>query len=200
MKVYENNADYIRYLIKKDPNLKELFESPEKVEFELTKDYFRFLLTAIVFQQLSGKVAQIIFNRILTLFENDITPAKLLEADFDKLRECGLSARKISYMQNAAELIQIGTVHFEDIDNLNNQEVIDMVTKIKGIGPWTADMFLMTALGRDNIFSVLDLGLRNALNKLYKKELTKDEMIEISKLWDPYQSVVSHYLWRYLER
>lgn len=199
MKIYRNNGPYIEYLVERDPKLSIIFQSPEKIEFHLSEDHFHYLLSAITFQQLSGRVAQTIFNRVEALFDQDITPQKVLNASFDELRVCGLSSQKISYYKSLAELVAQGIVQFTNVKDMSDESVIEMVTKIKGIGPWTADMFLMFALGRDDIFSVLDLGLRKAVCTVYGKDFTKDEILQISQKWIPYRSVVSHYLWHYLE-
>ncbi len=199
MKTYRNDAPYIEYLIKKDPKLEVIFKKTEKIEFEITNDYFNFFVRTIVFQQLSGKVATVIFNRLSSLLKNQVTPGMILAASFDDLRACGLSARKISYIQNLAELVTAGEVDFTDIDIMTNEKIAEMVTKIKGIGPWSAEMFLMFALGRDDVFSSSDLGLATALKKIYDQDLNQKEIETISKKWIPYRSVVAHFLWHYNE-
>lgn len=198
--VYHRDGDIIRHLIKKDGHLEELFAQPEEVVVNLIDASFAALAEAIVAQQLSGKVAEVIWGRVKTLLNNRIEPEEVLKAEFDELRKCGLSSRKAEYIQSLATKVISKEVDFNNIENRSNQEIIDMLVKVKGIGPWTAEMFLMFSLGREDVFSVLDLGLRNGLQKLYKKEMTHEEMMEISKKWSPYQSVVSHYLWRYNQR
>jgi len=195
--VYQQHSSIIHQLIMQDPNLEELFSICSEVSVPLMDDYFVSLAGAIVGQQLSGKVADVIYKRVETLFAGEITADKMHRAGFDDLRACGLSARKIEYLQSLASKVSNQEVDFSRMDSLSNQEVIDMLVQIKGIGPWTAEMFLMFSLGREDVFSVLDLGLRNGLQKLYKQELKPSEMVEIAKKWSPYQSVVSHYLWRY---
>ncbi|MDD3123990.1 MAG: DNA-3-methyladenine glycosylase, partial [Candidatus Izemoplasmatales bacterium] len=183
-----------------DPLLEELFIEPREITISLTDDYFLSIVSAIVGQQLSGKVAEVIYRRVNTLFEENITASKLANASFDDLRACGLSGRKIEYLQSLANHMIKGELDFSHIDEMSNQDIIDMLVKIKGIGPWTAEMFLLFSIGRENVFSVLDLGLRNGLIKLYKQELSPEEMLEISEKWNPYKSVVSHYLWRYVAK
>ncbi len=198
--VYRNDGEIIKELIKKDSHLKKLFEQPEEVTVNLIEASFAALAEAIVSQQLSGRVAEVIWGRVYALLKGNIVPNEVLKAAFDDLRKCGLSARKSEYIQSLASKVHSGEVHFTNIENMSNQEVIDMLVKVKGIGPWTAEMFLMFSLGREDVFSVLDLGLRNGLQKLYQKEMSHEEMIEMSKKWSPYRSVVSHYLWRYNQR
>ncbi|HPJ24213.1 MAG TPA: DNA-3-methyladenine glycosylase [Bacillota bacterium] len=187
-------------MIKKDPSLKPIFEAREKVDVTLDDDYFIVLVEAIVNQQLSGKVAQVIYGRLKNLLNNELTPGNILSSSFDDLRTCGLSARKIEYIQSLAKLVNSGEVHFRGIEEMTNQEIIDMLVKIKGIGPWTAEMFLLFSLGREDVFSVLDLGLRMAMKKLLGQELTKDQLLEKASKWAPYRSYVSHFLWYYLEK
>jgi DNA-3-methyladenine glycosylase II len=194
---YRNDGVVIKQLVLQDPLLEELFKEPSEITITLTDDYFLSIVSAIVGQQLSGKVAEVIYSRVNTLFEENITASKLANASFDDLRACGLSGRKIEYLQSLANHMIKGELDFSHIDEMSNQDIINMLVKIKGIGPWTAEMFLLFSIGRENVFSVLDLGLRNGLMKLYKQELAPEKMLEISEKWHPYKSVVSHYLWRY---
>jgi len=198
-KIYRGDSMAAKELIKKDPRLEKLFKHREEVVVNLHDDYFVVLVEAIVNQQLSGKVAAVIYGRIRALLKDNITTKSLLSASFDDLRACGLSARKIEYMQSLATLVESGEVHFRGIEKMSNEEIIEMLVKIKGIGPWTAEMFLMFSLGREDVFSVLDLGLRTSIQKLYAKDMTKEEILNESKKWIPYRSYVSHYLWYYLE-
>lgn len=198
--IYKSDGAIIRSLIQKDPQLAELFKEPREVKVNLIDASFAALAEAIVAQQLSGRVAEVIWGRVVNLLNKNIIPSEVVLAKFDDLRKCGLSARKAEYIQSLASKVISGEVHFNIIENMSNQEVIDMLVKVKGIGPWTAEMFLMFSLGREDVFSVLDLGLRNGLQKLYKREMTYQEMIDASLNWAPYRSVVSHYLWRYNAR
>ncbi|MGE0003332.1 MAG: DNA-3-methyladenine glycosylase [Candidatus Izemoplasmatales bacterium] len=197
---YRNDQEPILSLIQKHPILQTLFESPDEIHFELETNYFVALTSAIVSQQLSGKVATVIYNRLTTLLKQEITPENFLRQSFDDLRGCGLSGQKIRYLTSLAELVESGEVHFRGIEDMTDQEIIEMLTKIKGIGVWTAEMFLMFSMGREDVFSVLDLGLRSGLQKLYGKEMSKEEMVDIAMNWSPNRSVVSFYLWRYNER
>ncbi len=190
----------VQQLLIQDPRLSDLFETPEKIEYELATDYFQSLLSAIISQQLSGKVAKVIFDRVALFFKNELTPERIFSADTEALRECGLSYRKIEYIKSLADKVMTNQVYFKDIEKRTNHEIIEMLTKIKGIGPWTAEMFLIFSLGRKDVFSVLDLGLRNGLSKLYQETLTPEVMVEHSLKWSPFQTYVSLYLWRYNER
>lgn len=199
-KIYQNNSDIIKQLLIQDPKLSDLFDEPKQITVQLQDDYFLSLFGAIISQQLSSRVSEVIYNRVLDYYSGELSPIKVFSTDTEALRECGLSYRKVEYIKSLAEKILSKEVVLEDLDVLSNQEIINMLVKIKGIGPWTAEMFLIFSLGRENVFSVLDLGLRNGLMKLYNQELPHETMIEISRKWEPYQTVVSHYLWRYNAR
>lgn len=193
---YRNDSDIIYELIKKDPKLKSLFELKDEIVVHVSDRYFESLVDTIIAQQLSSKVAFVISNRVNQFFDNHITEIKLLEAKDEDLRGLGLSHQKIKYLKSLAECIHKGVVNLSHLECKTDQEIIEMLVKVKGIGVWTAQMFLMFSLGREDVFSVLDLGLRNALIRLYKDEtLTQEQMVQIAEKWSPYRSVVSHYLW-----
>ena len=143
----------VRRLVKQDPVLEKLFEKPRDIVISLTDDYFRMLVNAIVSQQLSGRVAAVIYERVENLLDRTMTPEAVIAASFDDLRACGLSSRKIDYIQSLAHLVHTGSVHFNGIEDMTNEEIIDMLVQIKGIGPWTAEMFLLFSLGREDVFS-----------------------------------------------
>lgn len=196
--IYKITGEKIKYLKEKDPNLIPLFDEDMEIKFEENNDYFMNLFSTIIAQQLSIKVASVIEQRAIEFFKGEVTPEKVVLADTEALRECGLSYRKIDYIKSLASKVLSEEVHFRDIEEMSNEQVIEMLVKIKGIGKWTAEMFLMFTLGREDVFSVLDLGLRTGFKKLYHNpELTEEEMEKIALLWAPYRSIVSFYLWRY---
>lgn len=193
---YHKDSKEVRELIEKDPKLTPLFERKNQIDVYINDDYFVSLVGTITAQQLSSKVANVIYNRLHNLCEKQITPQKITDFSEDELRSIGLSFQKIKYLKSLAEHMLLGKVEFIDIHDKTNQEVIDMLTQIKGIGVWSAQMFLMFSLGREDVFSVLDLGLRNAVKKLYQNDtLTHDQIEKMSEHWSPYRSIVSHYLW-----
>ncbi len=164
-----------------------------------SSEHFTRLCRSIVGQQLSVKAAQTIFTRFQNLFENNITPEKVLHMDTEKLRMCGISYPKIGYIQDLAEKVIEKKLILETLHKDDNETVIKNLTIIKGIGNWSAEMFLMFSLGRPDIFSVQDLGLRNAIKKLYGlEEPTKKELLEISEKWKPYRTFASMVLWKSL--
>lgn len=193
---YEFNSKEVQYLIKQDERLKNLFQNQKEVIVNVNDNYFESLVGTIVAQQLSGKVAQVIYQRVDNLFNQEITPHKILEIDDELLRSAGLSYQKIKYLKSLSSCYLDQTIDLAHLNLMTNQEIIDMLTKIKGIGIWSAQMFLMFSLGREDVYSVLDLGLRNAVKKLLNQpDLTNDEIEIISENWKPYRSIVSHYLW-----
>jgi len=193
---YHHDSKEVQALIQKDPMLKPLFERKHQIDVHINDDYFVSLVGTITAQQLSSKVATVIYNRLDNLCQNQITPQKIADFHEDELRSIGLSYQKIKYLKSLAEHMILGKVEFTDINDKSNEEIILMLTQIKGIGVWSAQMFLMFSLGREDVFSVLDLGLRNAVKRLYQKDdLTHDQIEKMSEQWSPYRSIVSHYLW-----
>ena len=194
--IYHQDSPVVSYLIDKDPRLKELFQRKKQIIVPISDDYFLSLVHTIIAQQLSSKVATVISTRLNEFFLHHITPKRMLKANDDDLRKLGLSHQKITYLKSLSECLITGKVHFNDIDQMKDQDVIDMLVQIKGIGVWTAQMFLIFSLGREDVFSVLDLGLRNVVKDIYKNpDLTQKEIETISQQWAPYRTVVSHFLW-----
>lgn len=193
---YKNNSKEVEYLIKKDPILKVLFQKTEEIKVNLSKDYFHSLVQTIVSQQLSSKVAAIIYQRLVDLLKNKITAKHILETKEEDLKSIGISRPKIKYLKSLAEHVQSGSLDFKGFDQMTDEDIINMLIKVKGIGIWTAQMFLMFSMGRQDVFSSLDLGLRNALKKLLNNEnMTLLEIEVYSQKWRPYRTIVSHYLW-----
>jgi DNA-3-methyladenine glycosylase II len=138
----------------------------------------------------------------MALFRNKkITPEKLLTLPDSKIRTVGTSWSKISYLKNLATHIQQKTIHLTKLPDMNNEDVIQELTKVKGIGPWTAEMFLMFSLGREDVFSYGDLGLRKAIKQLYKfkRDPTHKQLEQIVNRWAPYRTWAARILWRSLE-
>lgn len=153
--------------------------------------YFEDLVDAICSQQLSIKAAKTIFGRVKSLLVK-ITPENILSKTDQELRDCGLSWQKVSYIKDLSSKIINSELQITNLDKLDDEEVIKELVKVKGIGRWTAEMFLMFTLGRDDILPKDDLGINKALKNLNIKE--KD-----TKNWKPYRTVASWYLWRSLE-
>lgn len=163
---------------------------------------FETLVKSIVYQQLSGRVAQVIFERLQAAVpERLLTPQSVLSLRPAKMRALGLSKQKTAYIRDLARLTRDGVLDFEELLKLPDAEVIERLTKVKGIGVWTAHMFLIFALRRTNILPTGDLGIRAAIRKAYGlPELPKPAEIEtMSQRWHPYCTVAAWYLWRSLE-
>jgi DNA-3-methyladenine glycosylase II len=180
--------------------------------------HFKALIVAIINQQLSGKAADTIQKRFEALFANASqlsktpkrksrshkkfpTPEDVLRMPAAKLRKVGLSGMKISFMKDLSKKVLDGTVNFRAMKKWSDEEVIEHLVQVKGIGRWTAEMFLMFSLGREDVFSYGDLGLRNAMQKLYKLRAhpTPTQAEKIAEKWSPYRSLASRYLWASLE-
>lgn len=197
---YNIDSKEVQYLLQKDTILTPLFSLKDEIIVTIDDDYFVSLAGIIVAQQLSGKVARVIFNRLEKLCNDSITAEKISEFKDEDLRGIGISFQKIKYLRSLAECHLQKIIDFTNLNHLSDDEIINMLIKIKGIGVWSAQMFLIFSLGREDVFSVGDLGLRNAVKKVYNNpDLTEQEIIKISENWMPYRSVVSHYLWHHTD-
>ncbi len=194
--VYKNKSDVIEYLVSQDPLLINLFQLKDEIRVNINEHYFESLVDIMIAQQLSSKVSSVISKRIYDYYQGEITATKVFETKDEELRKLGLSHQKITYLKSLADSVIQGVITFLDMDKKSDQEITSMLIKVKGIGIWSAQMFLIFSLGREDVFSVLDLGLRNALKRVYQnQELMMDEINNISQKWVPYRSIVSHYLW-----
>jgi len=193
----------IAHLKKSDPKLKTVIEGITLRELTVTRGPFEALVRAIVSQQLSSKAADTIFARFVALTPGKKfpTPREILKMPPTKMRKCGLSKMKVSFIKDLAKKTLDGTLDFKHMDTMSDEEVIEHLTSVKGIGRWTAEMFLIFSLGRDDVFSYGDLGLRNALQKIYKmkKAPTPAQAEKITVKWKPYRSLGSRYLWASLD-
>lgn len=167
----------------------------------LPENYFEDLCTEIINQQLSAKAGDTIFKRFRSLSkEGVITPKAILKIKDEKIRECGLSSAKVKYIKDLAKKIVDREVELEKIGDLPDEHVIAELVKVKGIGKWTAEMFLMFSLGREDVFSHGDLGLKNAIKKIYNLENpTLEQVEEIVIKWSPYRTYACRILWRSLD-
>ena len=169
---------------------------------EFREPTFSTLVRSIVYQQLSGKVASVILKRLMdALPDGKVTPQNILRLRPDRMRKLGLSRAKTDYIRDLARLTAKGEVSFEMLFELEDEAVIEHLTRVKGVGVWTAHMFLMFALQRPNILPVGDLGMRSAIRKAYGMEAmpTPREIEELAQSWHPYCSVATWYLWRSLD-
>lgn len=163
---------------------------------------FHNLARSIAYQQLHGKAAATIFGRLCTAAGcESLTPEMVLALSIEQMRACGLSKQKLAYIRDLAEKTLSRDVVFEQLPDMDDEDVIEHLTRVKGIGRWSAQMFLMFALGRPDVMPVVDLGINTAIKKAYKKRsLPKPKQIlKLSEPWRPYRSVACWYLWRSME-
>ena len=197
-------------LAKSDPVMAALIERIGKIDLatrlkrrseERPNDAYGALLRAIVGQQLSTKAARTIFGRVLELFGGSTpSPEQLLEADETDLRGCGLSGRKVEYVRDLASHVIEGELELERLDQLPDEEVIEEIVAVRGLGVWTAEMFLLFHLERPDVLSGGDLGIRKAIQIEYGLDQmpTPQEVVERSERWSPHRSLASLYLWESL--
>ena len=162
---------------------------------------FETLARAIVFQQLSTKAARTIYGRLEEAAGGKLTPESIQNLSVGEMRRAGLSRQKLGYIRDLAEHALSGKVDFARLPAMNDEEVIASLTDIKGVGVWTAHMFLLFSLRRPNVLPVSDLGVRTAIQRLYRKRKlpTPRQVEQIAKGWHPYCSYAAWYLWRSLE-
>ncbi|HEX4373442.1 MAG TPA: DNA-3-methyladenine glycosylase 2 family protein [Puia sp.] len=194
--------EYVSHL-SKDKKFKKLIEGREPFKLKKRKHVHLHLCGSIMSQQLSTKVADVIYKRFLALFETKTpTPEQILAIAPDKLRAIGLSNAKVSYVHNVARFAIEKGVDYKHLNKLTNEEVIIYLTEIKGVGRWTTEMLLMFTLGREDIFAVDDLGIQNAMIKLYKldnsdKKKLREKLLKLSEKWSPYRTYACLHLWRW---
>ena len=162
---------------------------------------FHSLAEAIVYQQLNGTAALTIFSRFAALAGNPLTPAGILKLTAEQMRSVGLSKQKSSYLRDMAERATAGQLDFSKLHELPDEEVIKHLTQVKGVGVWTAQMFLMFTLKRPNILPTGDFGVQMAMKKLYNKRKVPRpaQMEKIAKCWEPYRSIACWYLWKSMD-
>lgn len=179
--------------LREDAYLGPLIDRYGRLELEPVDDLFWRLVVAVLRQQVSMASAEATRERL----ENQVrvTPEGILATDPETLRDCGLSRQKAGYVQNIAEAFdtRYDRAYFED---LTDEEVVEELTTIKGVGEWTANMQLLFSLGRPDVFPVGDLGIRRGMQAVFEVEMDRTEMVERAERWKPYRSYASLYLWR----
>jgi len=189
--------------ISNDKKLKKIVEASQPHKLVKRKNICTYLCASIMSQQLSTKVADVIYKRFINLFEGkEPTPQQILETPFEKLKGIGLSNAKVNYVKNVAQFeIEFG-MDAKKLGKMTNEEVIEYLIVIKGVGRWTIEMLLMFALGREDVFAVDDLGIQHSMIRLYKldssdKKKLKEEMLRLSARWSPYRTYACVHLWRW---
>lgn len=218
----------VLHLQKSDPVMRRIIERIGPCRMKFGEPVFHSLAEAIVYQQLNGKAAVTIFNRFAGLAGNPLTPEGILKLTPEQMRSVGLSQQKSSYLRDMAERAHRGELDFSRLPEMSDDEVIGHLTQVKGVGVWTAHMFLMFTLRRPNILPVGDFGVRMAMHKHYLakkngktviaksaktgngksgKKIAKPEIIlpkpeqmeKIARRWEPYRSIACWYLWQSLD-
>jgi DNA-3-methyladenine glycosylase II len=188
--------------LSQDPVMKKLIQRCGEIEVvPSSTDHFTDLIDTIISQQLSIKAAATIFGRFKALLNKyPFDPQEVLDLDPERARGAGASYAKIRYAKNIAQAVKDGALELSRFHEMSDQEILAELVQIKGIGPWTAEMFLMFTLGRPDIFSYGDLGLRNAITKLYGIEGSQRQQVEeLALTWAPYRTTASRYLWKSLD-
>ena len=194
----------INHLKKVDPQLGDVIDAVGRCTLTPRTEWTHFdaLVRSIVYQQLSGKAAATIHGRVLQIIGDGAeAPRKIAAASHDALRAAGLSNAKASYVRNLAEHVIDGSLPVESLHELGDEEIIAALTQVKGIGKWSAQMFLMFRLGRPDVLPELDLGVQKGIQKTYRlrKLPTPAQVLRRGEKWAPYRTVASWYMWRVLE-
>ena len=211
----------VRHLKKSDPVLRAIIERVGPCRLQFSPPEFHHLAEAIVYQQLNGKAAETIFKRFSALAGEPLTPQGIMGLSDEQMRSAGLSKQKSAYLKDLATKTASGLMNFKRLHKMPDEEVIEHLTQVKGIGVWTAQMFLMFSLKRENILPTGDFGVRLAMykhyldlarataqrksttgNKARKRKIklpSPEQMEKIAKCWEPYRSVACWYLWRSLD-
>ena len=213
----------LRHLQQADPVMAGIIDRIGPFKMRYREPSFDAMARSIVFQQLHGKAAATIFERVRTAYHglcgpgsltragrseapsphepDGLTPASILALSEEQLRACGLSRQKLSYLRDLAQRTASGEIDFARLPEMSDEDVIEHLTRVKGIGVWSAQMFLIFALRRPNVMPTVDYGINFAIKKAYRKrQMPKPKhVLKISRPWQPYCSIACWYLWRYAE-
>lgn len=183
-------------VLRDDPVMAELLEAHDP---DATSDWTAFerLCVSIINQQLSTASAAAVKGRVFDLLDDDVTPDAVLAAEEEPLQDAGLSGMKVDYLQNTARAFQERDLTRAGLADHSDEEVLDLLTDIKGIGEWTANMFLIFVLGREDVLPLGDLAVRNGIQQIYGngEEMSREEMREIAESWRPHRSAATRYIW-----
>jgi len=189
-----------RFLLKEDPILAEILKRHRSEKLIPRKDAFLSLARSIVGQQISVKAAQSVWDK-LSVELREITSVTVASTKIERLRRCGLSKQKASYLLELAMHFDQGSINIKEWQNLDDQEIVKLLTKFRGIGPWTAEMFLIFHMERPDVFPIADLGVQKAMRVHFNngKTMSKEKMVARAQQWRPWRSVAVWYLWRSLD-
>lgn len=185
----------------KDKNLKKIIALQEPYVLVSRKNVYLHLCSSIMSQQLSTKVAAVIYNRFLNLYKNKKPSLQqIIDTPVESLRSIGLSNAKAQYIQNVCRFFLAEKITDATLHKMSNEELIKYLSQIKGVGQWTVEMILMFTLGREDVFALDDLGIQQSIAKLYQfdakdKKTLKEKMLKLSAKWSPYRTYACRYLW-----
>ncbi len=192
---------YVEHL-SRDEKMKKLIEQHGVFKLKKRNNLWLYLCYSIMSQQLSTRVADVIRRRFIDLYGGEPTPQQVADTAFEKLRAIGMSNAKAMYVQHVARFEMKSGMSLKKLSRMSNEEVIEYLTQIKGVGQWTTEMLLMFALCREDVFALDDLGLRNAVIRLYglkhrKKKTMEAAILKVAGQWAPYRTYACMYLWRW---
>lgn len=198
------SIDPDKYFSKVDPQLAGVIKTVGKYSIKIRTNAFQSLVESIIYQQLAGSAANTIYTRFIKYYNNVMPkPMQIIStSDIELKSKIGLSSNKVQYLKDLSTKVEQGKLNLDLLSTMSDEEVIVELTLVKGIGRWTAEMFLIFCLGRPDILPVTDLGIRKAMHKLYSlPELPKPaEMLAISQPWRPHRTVATWYLWKSLSK
>jgi DNA-3-methyladenine glycosylase II len=189
----------MRHIRKHDPVLGRIVQKVGPIDFELDDGHYEALVGSIIYQQLAGTAARAILDRFKKLYDGKIpNPEQYLSTDESKLRASGLSPQKISYIRDLCERIVNGSLDLASLARLSDEEAVEKLDAVRGVGRWTAEMFLLFVLGRKDVLPVDDLGVRKAVKRIYhlRKLPSREKFEKLARNWHPYCSIATMYLWR----
>jgi len=194
----QNSIDFL----KKDPLLRSIIDTVGDFSLKRRNHHFAVLIESIISQQLATSAAEAIFRRFKGLYPKFPTASQILATKKSRLRSVGLSSMKVDYIRDLSKKVEEGSVNIRLLSKMNDGQVVEYLTKVKGIGRWTAEMFLIFSLGRPDVLPVHDLGLRKGVQRVFSlNELPKPKEVErLGERWRPYRSVATWYLWKSLQK
>ena len=197
---YDLDNEKVKYLITTDDKLGKLIKYINKTELIIEEDGFKCIVKYIIGQQISDKARETIWQRVCAILKN-ITPENILAINDNELRKVGLSERKINYIKILASAVISEDINFYDFKELTNEEIIKKLTALKGIGQWTAEMYLIFSLGRENVLSKGDGTIRRTIQWMYDLEKlpSSEILLKYFSSWSQYATIVSSYLWKSIE-
>lgn len=198
------SADPIKHLSEADPRLARVINTVGKYSMKRRTNAFQSLVESIVYQQLAGAAAEVIYGRFIKYYNDLIpTPIQILSTpDIELKTRVGLSGKKVEYLKDLSSKIEDRRLGLDTLSTMTDEEVVDQLIQVKGIGRWTAEMFLIFCLGRTDVLPVTDLGVKKAIKTVYllPEPPKPSEMLAISQPWKPYRSIATWYLWKSLSK